>query len=148
MQVMRLETPYVVTLPESWGGPGDSAPATAFGVFQGMRACLKAVYGNPNVQGRSVAVQGVGAVGKGVVKYLVEGGAKVLIADVDAESLRAISDQYAVEVISPQQVAQLEVDVYCPCAMGGTLSERSIPELRCEIVCGSANNQLDRKSVV
>jgi leucine dehydrogenase len=146
MEIMRLETPYVVTLPESWGGPGDSAPATAFGVFQGMRACLKAVYGSADVQGRSVAVQGVGAVGKGVVKYLVEGGARVTIADIDEESVRAISSQYAVEVVSPEEIAYLDVDVYCPCAMGGTLSKRSIPELRCKIVCGSANNQLAHDS--
>ncbi len=146
MEIMRLETPYVVTLPESWGGPGDSAPATAFGVYQGMRACLKAVYGSEDVQGRSVAVQGVGAVGKGVVKYLVEGGARVTIADIDEGSVRAISSQFPVEVVSPQEIARLEGDVYCPCAMGGTLSEQSIPELRCKIVCGSANNQLAQDS--
>ncbi|HLI07081.1 MAG TPA: Glu/Leu/Phe/Val dehydrogenase dimerization domain-containing protein [Ktedonobacteraceae bacterium] len=146
MEVLRLETPYVVTLPESWGGPGDSAPATSFGVVQGMRACLNAVYGSAEVQGRSVAVQGIGAVGKGVVKYLVEGGARVTIADIDEESVRAISSQYAVEVVSQQEITRLAVDVYCPCAMGGTLSERSIPELRCKIVCGSANNQLAQES--
>ena len=80
--------------------------------------------------------------GKGVVKYLVEGGAQVTIADIDEESVRAISSQHAVEVVSPEEIAYLDVDVYCPCAMGGTLSKRSIPELRCKIVCGSANNQL------
>jgi leucine dehydrogenase len=70
----------------------------------------------------------------------------VTIADIDEESMRTISNQYAVEVVSPQEIARLEVDVYCPCAMGGTLSECSIPELRCKIVCGSANNQLAQDS--
>ena len=68
---MRMESPYVVTIPEALGGPGDSAPATAFGVFQGMRACLREVYGSPLPQGRTVAVQGAGAVGKEPVRYLV-----------------------------------------------------------------------------
>jgi len=71
MEVMRMESPYVVTIPEAMGGPGDSAPATAFGVFQGMRACLREVYGSPLPQGRTVAVQGAGAVGKELVRYLL-----------------------------------------------------------------------------
>ncbi|HET9922281.1 MAG TPA: Glu/Leu/Phe/Val dehydrogenase dimerization domain-containing protein [Ktedonobacteraceae bacterium] len=142
MEIMRLETPYVVTLPESWGGPGDSSPATAFGVLQGMRACLKAVFGSADLQGRSVAVQGVGAVGHDIVRHLVEGGAVVTVADVDEERVQAMVRQFGVQVTAPEAISRLAVDVYCPCALGGTLNAQSIPELRCAIVCGSANNQL------
>src|SRR5256884_1478754 len=85
MEVMRMESPYVVTIPESMGGPGDSAPATAFGVFQGIRACLREVYGSPLPQGRTVAVQGVGAVGKELVRYLVETGAPAPIPAITKE---------------------------------------------------------------
>jgi len=142
MEVMRMESPYVVTIPESMGGPGDSAPATAFGVFQGIRACLREVYGSPLPQGRTVAVQGVGAVGKELVRYLVETGATVTIADIDQEKTSLLAAQYAVNVVQPEEIHRLDVDVYSPCAMGAVLNDQTIPELRCKIVCGSANNQL------
>ncbi len=142
MEVMRMESPYVVTIPEAMGGPGDSAPATAFGVFQGIRACLREVYGSPLPQGRTVAVQGAGAVGKELVRYLVETGATVTIADIDQEKTSVLAAHYAVNVVEPEEIHRLEVDVYSPCAMGAVLNDQTIPELRCQIVCGSANNQL------
>ena len=142
MEVMRMESPYVVTIPEALGGPGDSSPATAFGVFQGIRACLREVYGSPLPQGRTVAVQGVGAVGKEVVRYLVETGATVTIADIDQEKTSLLAAQYGVNVVQPEEIHRLEVDVYSPCAMGAVLNDQTIPELGCKIVCGSANNQL------
>ena len=142
MEIMRVESPYIVTLPESWGGPGDSSPATAFGVFRAIQACLKEVYGNASPQGRTIALQGVGSVGEIVLKYLVETGASVTIADVDEERGRSIAAQYNVLVAAPEDIHSLDVDVYCPCALGAVLNEQTIPELRCKIVCGSANNQL------
>ncbi len=144
MEIMRTESPYIVTLPESWGGPGDSAPATAFGVFRSIQACLKEVFGNASPEGRTVALQGIGAVGHLVLKYLTETGAKVTIADVDEEQAHALAAQYAeydVRIASPEDIHRLDVDVYCPCALGGVLNDSTIPELQCKIVCGSANNQ-------
>jgi leucine dehydrogenase len=142
MEIMRMESPYVVTVSEELGGPGDTAPATALGVVKGIHACLKAVYGSADPAGRSVAVQGVGAVGKDVVKRLVEEGAVVTIADIDQERVARIAAEYHVSVVPPDEIASLPVDVYCPCALGAVLNDRSLPELRCKIVCGSANNQL------
>jgi leucine dehydrogenase len=142
MEVMRMESPYVVTISESLGGPGDSSLATAFGIFQGIRACLREVYGSPLPQGRTVAVQGAGAVGKEVVRYLVETGANVTIADIDQEKTSLLASQYSVNVVPPEEIHRLDVDVYSPCAMGAVLNDQTVPELRCKIVCGSANNQL------
>ena len=142
MEVMRMESPYVVTISELLGGPGDSSPATAFGIFQGIRACLREVYGSPLPQGRTVAVQGAGAVGKEVVRYLAETGANVTIADIDQEKTSLLASQYSVTVVPPEEIHRLDVDVYSPCAMGAVLNDQTIPELRCKIVCGSANNQL------
>lgn len=142
MEIMRTESPYIVTIPEAMGGPGDTAPATAFGVFQGIRACLREVYSSPLLQGRSVAVQGVGAVGKDLVRQLVEAGADVTIADVDQEKVSAIAAQYHVTVVSPGEITGLDVDVFSPCALGAILNDATLPQLRCKIVCGSANNQL------
>ena len=142
MVLMRMETPYVVTVPESLGGPGNSAVATSFGVFQGIRACLKEAFGNPLPQGRTVAVQGIGAVGDELVKYLLNAGAAVTIADIDQQKVDTLASEYKVNVVPPEKIHTLDVDVYSPCAMGAVLNEHTIPELGCKIVCGSANNQL------
>ncbi len=142
MLVMRMETPYVVTVPEAWGGPGDSSQVTAFGVVQGMRACLQEVYGSAELQGRTLALQGVGAVGKPALKYLVEAGALVTLADIDQQKATLAAAEYNAQVVHPEEIHHLKVDVYCPCALGNVLNDQTIPQLRCKIVCGSANNQL------
>jgi leucine dehydrogenase len=142
MVVMRQETPYVVTLPESWGGPGDSSRETAYGVVQGMRACLKEISGSSDLRDRAVAVQGVGAVGRNTVRYLTEAGAQVTIADIDQERAALLAAEFNARVVAPAEIHRLPVDIYSPCALGGILNDRSIPELRCKVVCGSANNQL------
>lgn len=142
MVIMRQESPSIVTIPETMGGPGDTGYATAFGVFQGIRACLRETYGSPLLQGRSIAVQGVGSVGKELVKLLVEAGADVTIADVDEERVRAIASQFHVNVSSPGEIQMQAVDAFSPCALGGILNDQTVPALKCKIVCGSANNQL------
>jgi leucine dehydrogenase len=142
MLVMRQETPFVVTVPEAWGGPGDSSQATAYGVVQGIRASLKEIYGSPDLQGRTIALQGIGAVGKHALKYLVEAGALVSVADIDQERARLVAAEYNTHLVSPEEIHSLRADVYCPCALGNVLNDQTIPELRCKIVCGSANNQL------
>ena len=142
MEIMRMESPYIVTVPEAMGGPGDTAPATAFGVFQGIRACLREIYGSPLLQGRTVAVQGVGAVGKDLVRQLVETGATVTIADVDQEKASEVAAQYKVQVVQPNEITSLDVDVFSPCALGAILNDQTLPQLHCKIVCGSANSQL------
>jgi leucine dehydrogenase len=142
MLVIRQETPFVVTVPEAWGGPGDSSQVTAYGVVQGIRASLKEIYGSPDLQGSTIALQGTGAVGKHALKYLVEAGAIVTIADIDQERARLVAAEYNLPIVSPEEIHSLRTDVYCPCALGNVLNDQTIPELRCKIVCGSANNQL------
>ena len=142
MLVIRQETPYVVTVPEAWGGPSDGSQATAYGVIQGIRACLNEVYGSSDLQGRTIALQGIGAVGAHALEYLIDAGAIVTIADIDDERTSVLASQYNVSIVSTEEIHSLRVDVYCPCALGNVLNDRTIPELRCKIICGSANNQL------
>lgn len=142
MDIMRQESSDVVATSETAGGPGNSAPATAFGVVQGMRACLKATYGSPDLYGRHIAVQGVGEVGQAVVEQLLQAGATVTITDVDQQKLAQLAAQYGVHTVSPQVIYSLPADVYCPCALGAVLNDETIPTLQCKVVCGSANNQL------
>ena len=117
---------------------GDSGDGTARGVLHGIRASLEHVYGSPDLRGRTVLVQGVGAVGRHLARGLADEGARVLVADLDESRAR----ETGLEVVPASDVVGTECDVYAPCAMGGTLDEQSIRRLRCRIVAGSANNQL------
>lgn len=143
MDMIALETSHVFALP-----PGEEvSDFTAFGVIQGIRASLQHTYGSANLRGRSVAVQGVGSVGANVVKRLVEAGASVAIADTDQNKVDRLVRAYPeVSVLSVHEIHAQPVDVYCPCALGAILNEKTLPELRCKIVCGAANNQLANES--
>ncbi len=142
MEYIRMETPYVVTLPQSWGGAGPIAPATATGVIAGMKACAREVFGTDDLSGRSVAVQGLGMVGAEVVPLLVEAQAKVIVADIDPDKVKRIVEQYGVTAESPETIQALDVDIFCPCALGGIINDKTLPQFRCQIIAGSANNQL------
>ena len=142
MEYMRMETPYVVTLPASWGGAGPIGGATAFGVVQGMKACANAVYGADSLEGRAVTVQGLGAVGGEVVPLLVKEGARVVVADIDQEKVEAVASRFRVAPASADEIVGREADIFCPCALGGVINAETIPQFKVKIVCGSANNQL------
>ncbi|HEY8450462.1 MAG TPA: Glu/Leu/Phe/Val dehydrogenase dimerization domain-containing protein [Bacillota bacterium] len=133
------ETDYVVGLPER---SGDPSPATAFGVFRGIKACLRQAYGDESLHGRTVAVQGVGHVGYHLCRYLREAGARLLVSDIFADRVeRAVAD-FGAQPVAPDDVYDVECDVFSPCALGAILNDQTIPRLRCRIVAGSANNQL------
>jgi leucine dehydrogenase len=124
------------------GGSGDPGPYTARGVFHGIRASVRQAFGSDELAGRSVLVQGVGDVGGPLAEALAAEGARVLVSDIDDERVGALATRIGAEVIPPGAAIGAECDVYAPCALGGTLSPATIPELRCRVVAGSANNQL------
>ncbi len=120
------------------GRGGNSGRGTARGGLHAIRATVEHVFGSPELAGRSVLVQGAGSVGAVLARELVDAGARVLVSDVD-ESRAAATD---CEAVPPERVLETEVDVYSPCAVGGTLSAESIPRLACRAIAGCANNQL------
>jgi leucine dehydrogenase len=142
MRVIRQQTSYIVVPPEKQGEAEGGTTATALGVVQGMRACAQQVYQQADLRGRKVAVQGLGAVGSEVVRLLLEAGAQVMVADIDPAKVQRLIARWPVQVVSSQTIHQQAVDIFCPCALGGVLNEQAIPQMRCKIVCGSANNQL------
>ena len=144
MDIIRRETRYVTGVAPELGGSGDPSPVTAYGVFLGMNACAEEAWQEHTLVGRKVAIQGVGKVGYHLVKHLVEAGAKVVVSDVDVDSLaRAVRD-FGVETADPDKIHAEECDIFAPCAMGGIIRDDTIPELKCSVVAGSANNQLER----
>ncbi|PWA07606.1 leucine dehydrogenase [Pueribacillus theae] len=142
METMRLETPYVVTLPREFGGAGQISHYTALSVFQSMKACAKEKFGVDNLNGLRVAVQGIGSVGYNVVKYLVQEKAMITIADIDQDRVKEVSEEFGTNIETPDRIHALDVDIYSPCALGKVINDQSIEELKCQVVAGSANNQL------
>ncbi|WP_374163297.1 Glu/Leu/Phe/Val dehydrogenase [Arcticibacter sp. MXS-1] len=142
MEYIRMETQYVTGVPESMGGAGDPSPVAAKGVVMGIKACVREMFGNDSLAGRSIAVQGIGQVGENLVYLLREENAKVYVSDINEERLIQVARKYGAEAISNNNIFDLEFDVYAPCALGGTINSATIPRMKCSIIAGSANNQL------
>lgn len=142
MEYIRMETEHVVTLPTYLGGAGSISPMTAFGVIQAMRACCNEVYGSDELRGKRVAVQGLGAVGYELARQLAELEVKVWGTDIDEEKLERVRREFGVMSVVPKGIYDLECEIFAPCALGGIINDETIVKLKCEIVCGSANNQL------
>jgi leucine dehydrogenase len=120
------------------GRGGNSGRGTARGGLHAIRATVEHLFGSPDLAGRSVLVQGAGSVGALLARELTEAGARVAVSDVDAARASATG----CETVSPERAVGTEVDVYSPCAVGGTLNAESIPRLACRAIAGCANNQL------
>jgi leucine dehydrogenase len=142
MDVIAERTAHVFGRSVAKGGAGDPGPFTAVGVFHGIKASLAHVHGSDGLSGRTVLVQGVGSVGAALAELLGRDGAVVLVADVDAERARTIASSVGGSAVEVGRAIDTECEVYAPCALGATLSAESVPQLRCRIVAGSANNQL------
>ncbi len=147
MEYIQMSTEHVVGLPEIMGGGGDPSPVTAYGVYLGMKACAKEVFGTESVAGKKVLVEGVGKVGGHLVDFLVNDGAKVQIADVNKDAINEMVKKYGVGVVELANVHEQDIDIYAPCALGATLNDTSIAKLKCAIVSGAANNQLAVEAV-
>ena len=138
MDVIGSRTAHVFCRSLGNGGSGDPSVHTALGVFHGIRATLAYAFGSEDPAGRTVLVQGTGAVGAKLTRLLLDAGAVVLVSDVDEERARTTGAQ----PVAADTALELECDVYAPCALGATLNADSIPRLRCRMVAGGANNQL------
>ncbi len=142
LEVIHAECDYVVTLPEHAGGVGPIGPATAVGVQEAMKACCEEVFGSPSLRSRRVTLQGLGAVGWPALEGLVKEGAKVVVTDIDRAKVDRARRELGVRAVAPAEIYGQPCDIFAPYALGGILNDRTIPQLRCKVVCGSANNQL------
>jgi len=147
MEYIRMETQHVTGVPETIGGSGDPSPITALGVFMGIKACVKELYGVDTLTGKSVIVQGIGHVGENLVKLLRDENAKVFISDINEERLGQVAKKYNAEAVSNHKIFDIDADIYAPCALGATINTETIEKLKCAIVAGSANNQLEDESI-
>jgi leucine dehydrogenase len=141
--IMGRESRYILAKPREEGSSGSTGPITAFGIYVGLKACAKFIWGNENLQGKKIAVQGLGAVGEPLLGYLKEGGLEVMATDMNEETLQRLQPQYGFKRVKPEAIYEVECDIFCPCAIGSILNDQTIPKLKCKIVAGSANNQLE-----
>ncbi len=142
-KMIRRATKYVVGLPHA-NSSGDPAPFTAWGVFRGIQSVSKKLFGRDCLEGKTVAVQGIGSVGSHLLSYLFWAGADLVISDIDMAKAQKIALRYGARVLPPEEILQAECDILSPCALGGVLNDQTIPRLRCKGIAGAANNQLLR----
>lgn len=143
MVIIRKETKWVVGLPSSVGGSGDPSPLTAFGVFKGMQVCAKEVFGTKSLEGKVVAIQGLGHVGYHIAELLHKEGAKLICCEpVNMEAVKKARDELGATIVGVDDIYDVKCDIFGPFAIGATLNDKTIPRLKCKIVAGSANNQL------
>lgn len=136
------ETNHVVGVTNRAGGSGDPSPFTALGVFQGLKASLKYKTGSEDLSKVRVAIQGCGAVGEKLAIQLHKEGAGLVLSDINTVKANELCKKLGAEFMEPEEIHKAQVDVYAPCALGGVLNEKTIPELGTHIVAGGANNQL------
>jgi leucine dehydrogenase len=121
---------------------GNAAPATAFGTFQGILAAASHAFGSSSLGGRSIAIQGLGAVGMQLCEYLAAEGARLQVADIDESRVNEACERWGTQAVATHAVLESDVDILSPCALGAILNDQSIPRLRCRVIAGAANNQL------
>lgn len=142
MEWISHETKHVLGLPESLGGSGNPAVVTGYGVYQAMRACAVAQWGDPSLAGKTIAIQGFGNVANSLASYLREAGAKLVVTDIYEGARAKAAEMAGVELVEPDAIYDVAADIFAPCALGGVLNENTIARLQAPIVCGAANNQL------
>ncbi len=139
MDYVAMETDFITGLRKT---SGDPSPFTAYGCYYGIKASCLEKFGSDSLKGLKVAVQGVGHVGYYLVKHLIEEGAEVIITDINQNNINHITSEFNVTVVGPNEIYGVECDIYAPCALGASVNDDTIPQLKCKIIAGSANNVL------
>jgi leucine dehydrogenase len=139
MDFVHMETDYVTGLEAK---SGDPSPVTAHGVFRAIQASATHRWDSENLEGRAIAVQGLGHVGYYLCKELSDAGAKIIGTDIDATRVDAVVKAFGVKPVEPGEIYGVKADIFAPCALGAILNDQTIPQLKVEIVAGGANNQL------
>lgn len=149
MDVISRETGFATGRSEENGGSGDSSVLTALGVFHGMRAAAQHTWGSDSLDGRKVGIVGVGKVGRHLTGLLLGAGATVAVTDVSSQALAGLAELHPnAEVLgSERDLVASGLDIYAPCALGGSVDDELAVALAGKVVCGAANNQLAHPGV-
>ena len=148
LQAMAKETAHVAGIAERATADGirsgDPSPATAYGVYIGIRASVKHRLGVDDLSGLRIAVQGVGSVGLRVARHLQQSGATLLVSDIYPQAAAQAVNELGATAVDAQSIHSLDVDVFAPCALGAVINDETVSQIRASVIAGSANNQLER----
>jgi leucine dehydrogenase len=139
MDFVQMETEYVAGLA---GRSGDPSPVTAHGVFRTIEASAKFRWGTDDLTNKTISIQGCGHVGYYLAKELSAAGAKLVVTDIDADRVKRVVSEFGATAVKPDEIYGVKADIFAPCALGAIINDKTIPQLKVEIVAGGANNQL------
>ncbi|MEN2766040.1 branched-chain amino acid dehydrogenase [Ornithinibacillus xuwenensis] len=142
MDLIHMETDYVTGISPEFGSSGNPSPVTAYGVYKGMKAAALEAYGDDSLEGKTIAVQGIGNVAYKLCEYLHEEGAKLIVTDINKAAVNRAVEAFDAKAVDPNDIYDVECDIYAPCALGATINDDTVSRIKAKVVAGSANNQL------
>ncbi|MGE7905550.1 branched-chain amino acid dehydrogenase [Peribacillus sp. NPDC094092] len=142
MDLIHEETDFVTGISPAFGSSGNPSPVTAYGVYRGMKAAAKEAFGTDSLEGRVVAVQGVGNVSYNLCRHLHEEGAKLIVTDINKESVARAVESFGATAVDPGEIYGVDCDIYAPCALGAVINDDTINQIKAKVIAGAANNQL------
>lgn len=146
MEYIRMETKHVTGIKRAMGGSGDPSILTALGVYIGMQAALKKKLNIISMKDLKVGVQGLGKVGYYLCNHLKDAGAEIYGYDIDKNKLNKAIEDFGLIPISNDELLSMDLDIFSPCALGAIINPASIKTLKCSVIAGAANNQLEKES--
>lgn len=142
MDIIHTETDFVTGTSPGNGSSGDPSPVTAYGIYKGMQATAMEAFGDKSLEGKTIAVQGVGNVAYRLCEYLHKDGAKLIVTDINKEAVQRAVEHFGATAVEPDEIYGVDCDIYSPCALGATINDQTIPMIKAKAIAGSANNQL------
>ena len=142
MDLIHMETDFVTGTSAGPGSSGNPSPITGYGIYKGMKAAAMEAFGDASLEGRTVAVQGMGNVAYALSEHLHKEGARLIVTDINENAVKRAIDAFGAEAVSPDEIYSVDCDIYAPCALGAVINDETIPQLKAKVIAGSANNQL------
>ncbi|MFH0067954.1 branched-chain amino acid dehydrogenase [Peribacillus sp. NPDC056705] len=142
MDLIHEETDFVTGISPAFGSSGNPSPVTAYGVYRGMKAAAKEAFGTDSLEGRVIAVQGVGNVSYNLCRHLHEEGAQLIVTDINKESVARAVESFGATAVDPDEIYGVDCDIYAPCALGAVINDHTINQIKAKVIAGAANNQL------
>lgn len=142
MDIIHEETDYVAGISPAFGSSGNPSPVTAYGVYKGITAAVKQQFGTDSLEGKVIAIQGIGSVALTLCDYLHQEGAQLIVTDINHKAVQIAVDKFNAKAVDPNDIYDVECDIYAPCALGATINDDTIDRLKAKVIAGAANNQL------
>ena len=142
MDLIHEETDYVTGVSEAFGSSGNPSPMTAYGVYLGMKASAKEAFGSDMLEGKTIAVQGLGNVAYSMCEYLHKEGAKLIVTDINKAAVDRAVEAFGATAVDPNDIYKQEADIFSPCALGAIVNDTTLDQMTFRVIAGSANNQL------